>query len=214
MSHVERAAVARWTSAEETLYVPLLADPPLYERVVGLVGVLAEHLRQNVDDVPGLIAASERGTDLVAEVAPEQALPWVPLADALRAACAVRYRELLVRGQQQHRRARLAEAAEGGEPWVRVVDSGSAALPVVAPALVVHLPSGMAVRCTTEMDPETGGARFVSRPVRVRLPDGEVTGPLDEAGPARVASSVAERDAQVAQLQELIERLDSQGRVG
>ena len=209
----ERAAVAAWTSAEESLYGPLLADPPAYERVVGLVGTLVDHLRANIDDVPGLVAASERGAALVAEVAPEQALPWVPLDTALRAACALRYRELQVTRQQAERRRRLAEAAGAGETWVRLVDPGSIALPAVAPALVVHVASGMAIRCTIEMDPETGGARFVSLPVRVRLPDGDVIGPIDEAGAEQVAGSVAERDAQVARLQERIERLDSQGRV-
>jgi hypothetical protein len=209
----DRAVVAGWAAAEESLYGPLLSDPPAYERVVTLVGALVDHLRGTVDDVPALVDAGARGTELVAEVAPELALPWVPLEAALRAACAMRYRELLAAQQQDDRRKRLAEATATGATWVRVVDAGSVAAAPVAPALVVHLRSGMAVRCTTEMDPETGGALFVSRPVRLDLSTGEVTGPLPEAGPEGRATTLAQRDGDVAGLRATIERLDSQGRV-
>lgn len=209
-----RAVVAAWAAAEESLYGPLLSDPPAYERVVTLVGILVDHLRRTVSDVPGLVEVGARGIELVAEVAPELALPWVPLDAALQAACAMRYRELLAAQQREDRRTRLAEASATGATWVRVVDAGSVAAAAVAPALVVHLRSGMAVRCTTEMDPATGGARFVSRPVLVDLSTGDVTGPLPEAGPEGEASSMPERDADVRRLQEAIERLDSHGRVG
>jgi hypothetical protein len=208
------AVVAGWRGAEDSLYGPLLADPPAYEQVVALVGTLVDHLRASVDDVPGLVEASRRGVELVGEVAPEAALPWLPLEAVLRAACAMRYRELLVAREREDRRNRLAAAAADGATWVRIVDAASGAVAVVAPALVVHVASGMAVRCTTEMDPDTGGARFVSRPVVVDRTTGDVIGPLSGVGADRASPTVAGRDADVHQLQKLIERLDSEGRVG
>lgn len=211
----DRAVVAGWTAAEEALYGPLLADPQAYERVVALVGRLVEHLRVTVDDVPGLVAAGRRGAALAAEVDPEAALPWLPLVTVVGAACAIRHRELLVVEQQENRRAVLRDRVGSGARWVRIVDATSSVAPVVAPALLVHVPSGMGIRCTTEMDLETGGARFVASPVRVDLDQGDVIGPLDGVGGERSASTVADRDVQVVELQHAIEALDtSSGHVG
>lgn len=209
----DRAVVAGWSAAEQTLYGPLLADPPAYERVVALVGVLVNHLRATVDDLSGLLTASRRGADLVAEVEPEAALPWLPLEAAVRAACALRHRELLVVEQQEKCKQMLGEAVAAGEPWVRIVDVASTAVPAVAPALIVHVPSGRSIRCTTEMDLDTGGARFVSSPVTVDLRSGEVIGPLDGVGGERSAPTLPAREAQISELQRAIEALDTGGRV-
>ena len=210
----DEAVVAGWNAAEDTLYGPLLADPNLYEQVVALVGTMAAHLRENVHDVAGLVAASRRGVELVAEVSPEAALPWVPLEAALGAACAMRHRELRMAEQHGRRKRMLIEAAASGEPWVRIVDATSTAVAAVAPALIVHVASGRAIRCTTEMDPETGGARFVTSPVTVELDDGEVLGPLEGVGGERSAPTPAARQAQIEDLQRAIESLDTQGHVG
>lgn len=211
---VDRAAVASWNAAEDALYGPLLADPQGYERVVGLVGAVVTHLRATVESVADLVAASREGAALVAHVEPEGALPWLPLDAVVGAACAMRHRELLIAAQEEKGKQMLRDAAHRGEHWVRIVDATSSAAPAVAPALVVHVPSGMAVRCTTEMDPATGGARFVSSPVTVDLGNAQVIAPLEGVGGERSAPTVVERDAQVAALQQLIEALDRQGHVG
>jgi hypothetical protein len=202
---VDGAVVAAWARAEETLYAPLLADPQGYERVVQLVGALATHLRQNVGDVDGLVAASNRGAELVAEVTPEAMLPWVPFEVALQAACAIRYRELRMAADRANRLFLLADAARSGASWVRIVDPGSTVVARVAPALIVHVGSGVAIRCTTEMDPETGGAVFVSCPVTVDRTTGDVLGPATALGPARNAASPEAREADVSEWQRLIE---------
>jgi hypothetical protein len=210
----DRATVAGWTAAEDALYGPLLADPQGYERVVALVGAVVTHLRATVHDVADLVAASQQGPALVAELEPEGALPWLPLDSVVGAACAMRHRELLSIEQQEKRTQMLADARRSGDPWVRIVDATASVAPVVAPAVVVHVPSGMAIRCTTEMDVETGGARFVSSPVTLDLGRGDVIGPLDGVGGERWSTTVAGRDAQVAEIQRAIEALDSQRHVG
>lgn len=210
----DRTAVARWNAAEDALYGPLLSDPQGYERVVGLVGAVVTHLRATVESVAGLVEASREGAALVARVEPEGALPWLPLDAVVGAACAMRHRELLIVEQHEKGKQMLRDAAHRGEPWVRIVDATSSAAPAVAPALVVHVPSGMAIRCTTEMDPATGGARFVSSPVTVDLESAQVIGSLEGVGGERSAPSVVQRDAQVAAFQQSIEALDRQGHVG
>lgn len=210
----DRAVVASWSAAEDALYGPLLSDPQGYERVVALVGAVVAHLRATVGSVAGLVETSRQGAALVTRLAPEAALPWLPLDAVVGAACAMRHRELLIAEQQDKRRRMLGDAARDGEVWVRIVDATSSAAPAVAPALVVHVPSGMAIRCTTEMDPETGGPRFVSSPVTVDLENADVIGPLDGVGGQRSAPSVAQRDVQVTALQQSIEALDRQGHVG
>jgi len=198
------AAVAAWARAEETLYAPLLADPHGYERVVRLVGALTTYLRQNVDDLDALVAASGRGAELVAEVMPDAVLPWIPLEAAVHAACAIRHRELRMSLERANRASLLAEAARSGSAWVRIVDPSSTVAARVAPALVVHVDTGAAIRCTTEMDPETGGARFVSCPVIVDPVTGDVLA-ASPLGPPRSASSPEAREADVREWQRLIE---------
>jgi hypothetical protein len=208
---MDDAVVASWARAEETLYAPLLADPPGYERVVRLVGSLAAYLRQTVGDIGGLIVASNRAIELVSEVMPEAALPWMPLEAAVQAACAIRYRELRVTMERNNRADLLRDAARSGTPWVRIVDPGSRVAARVAPALLVHMGSGLAIRCTTEMDPETGGARFVSTPVTVDLVTGDVVAG-SSLGAGRSADSPDQRDADVLEWQRLME-VDSQRHV-
>lgn len=198
------AARAAWRHAEETLYAPLLSDPNGYERVVRLVGAVTAHLRQSVDDLDGLVAASNRGADLAVEVLPEAALPWIPLEAAVHAACAIRFREIRMATERANRASLLREATRSGEAWACIVDPGSTVAARVAPALVVHLASGIAIRCTTEMDPDTGGARFVSCPVVVDRVTGDVVAP-STLGPERAAASPEAREADIAAWQRLIE---------
>ncbi len=74
----------------------------------------------------------------------------------------------------------------------------------MAPALVVHVDTGVAIRCTTEMDPETGGARFVSSPVIVDRVTGDVLGE-STLGPPRAALTPEAREADVVDWQRLIQ---------
>ena len=206
----EAKAVARWATAEDTLYSSMMADPPTYERVVGLVGVLVDHLRAAVHDRPALVAASARQEALVAEVSPESVVSWIPAAMALDAACAVRNRELRAAAGQRKRATALADARHRGDTWVRLADDMPGMFGATAPVTLVHLASGAAIVCRTEMDPETGGALFIVEAALVDLDTGAVTGELSSVGPAHHATALAERDAHVNKLQGLLERLDSE----
>ncbi|MGI8751403.1 MAG: hypothetical protein ACR2MN_03670 [Acidimicrobiales bacterium] len=206
----EGVAAARWARAEYTLYGSLVADPPTYERVVGLVAILLDHLRATVADQAGLVAASERGTDLIAEVCPEALVPWVPAEPALSAACAVRSREVAAAAGRQKRVSALAAARASGHPWARIERVVAGMHPMVGPVTIVHLPTGTAVDATTAMDPETGAAVFTVRAVRVDPGTGDIVGDEGTLGPDRTAATVADRDAHVAQLQRHIERLDTE----
>lgn len=199
------AMIAGWSRAEENLYTPLLADPGTYERVVRVVGALADYLREHVFDVAELSAASSRGADLAREVLGEEVLPWMPLADAVGAACAIRYREVRVIEARAHRTRALQDAAASGQPWVRIVDPNSSVAARVAPALFVLVGTGMAISCTTDLDPDTGGVCFTATPVTVDPVSGDVMGPLDSIGPARSAASTDDREADVRELQHRIE---------
>jgi hypothetical protein len=198
------AAIASWARAEEALYGPLLSDPNGYERVVRLVGALTSYLRREVDDLDGLVAAANRGAGLVGEVMPEAAVPWIPVEAAVHAACAVRYRELRMLTERANRAALLGEAARTGVAWVRIVDPGSTVAARVAPVLLVHPGRGLGIRCTTEMDPESGGARFVSAAVVVDPVTGDVLAPAG-LGPERAAATPEAREADVLDWQRLIE---------
>lgn len=206
----EAVAAARWARAEDTLYASLVSDPDTYERVVGLVATLLDHLRVNVHDRAGLVAASERGADLIAEVSPESLVPWMAAEPALSAACAVRARELSAATERQKRASTLAQARRCGQSWARIERSSLGMGSMVGPVAMVHLRSATAVDSVTGMDPDTGLLVFSVRAVRVDPDTGDIVGDVASLGPHRTAATVAERDVHVAELQSLIERLDTE----
>lgn len=208
----EAAADARWARAENTLYASLVSEPHTYERVVGLVGILLDHLRADVHDRAALVAASERGTDLIGELSAESVVPWVPAEQALSAACAVRSRELSATADRQKRASTLAEASRAGLAWARIEPSVAGMGPMVAPVTWVHRPTGTAVVATTGMDPDTGALLFTVGAARVDPDTGDILAALPLA-PDRTTTTVLDRDAYVVELQRLIERLDSENRL-
>lgn len=204
----DAVTMARWKSAEDTLYASMVAEPQTFERVVGLTGVLVDHLRATVEDLPGLLAASGRGTELIAEISPESLVPWIPAEMALSAACALRNRELRAAAERSKRVSTLAQGRADGQTWVRLEAAVDGMHALLAPALIVHVATGAAIAVTTEMDPSTGGACFVVAGVTIDVDTGDVEGPLASLGPGREADTLAGRDIHTEEMKRLVERLD------
>ncbi|GAC1308480.1 MAG: hypothetical protein NVSMB16_04800 [Acidimicrobiales bacterium] len=203
----DAATVAAWQAAEDGLYASVMSDPVAYERVVGLVGVLVDHLRSTVSDRAGLIAASQRGAGLVVEVAPDAISPWVPPETALKAACAMRDRELRAAEHRKDRLDGIAAARGQGSPWVEL--PGRANPGTVAPVLHVHVATGAAIDAGVDIDLESGAGIFTLRPCVVDLVTGGLRAAPESLGGERIAPSVTDRDRHLDDLRSMIEHLDS-----
>jgi hypothetical protein len=123
---VPTLTAASWQQAEAQLYPAVTERPDLYQRIVLLVRRTVDRLREQGPSTSALLAAADRGAELVAEVADESRMSTAELDLELvaRAALAMRYRE--VRGEQSLlRRLRLiADARRAGRSWVVTEEAG------------------------------------------------------------------------------------------
>jgi hypothetical protein len=128
---VPASVLRSWDEAEARLFPLVMAQPELYEQALGAVQRLLERLRETCQDLPALLAAHERGGDLLvgAEV------PGVRPALIAAAACATRYRELVALMAARGRLEALARARAQGLSWTVVEESGQ---PERAPYLPYH----------------------------------------------------------------------------
>jgi hypothetical protein len=189
-----------WEQAEARLYPAVLERPDLYQRIVRLVRATADHLRLLGPGTSALVAAAERGPELVAAVVDETGVPVSELdLDLLaRAALALRYREL--RGEQTVRRRlrRVAAARAAGDAWLVVEETGDAAGDPFLPytRLEVSTATGRGLLVTASPDDEYRHVVHEVRRVRVDLGTGEVA---DDGGPDVTAHpDAAARDAAAA----------------
>jgi hypothetical protein len=171
---VPRSVLRSWDEAEARLFPTVMARPDLYQQSVITIQRLLGRLRENCPDLPALLAAHERGGDLVAEQ-----LAAADLADVLdagiqtdlvaAAACAMRYRELVASLAAEGRLAALARARGRDESWTVVEETGSEDRAPFIPyqRIEVEVASGRAVIISIEPD-ET-----LSRAVR-RLDRGQI----------------------------------------
>jgi len=126
-AQVPPSVLRSWDQAEARLFPLVMAQPEVYEQALGLVRQLLERLRETCLDLPALLAAHERGADLVADVsAAEAAGGFGARAEVIAAAaCAMRYRELVALITAQRRVAALDQARVAGLAWTVVEESGS-----------------------------------------------------------------------------------------
>jgi hypothetical protein len=124
---VPSSVLRSWDQAEAKLFPLVMAQPEVYELALGLVRRLLERLRETCPDLPALLAASERGGDLVADLADGQAaaVPGVRNEVIAAAACAMRYRELVALITVRRRLAALDRARGEGLAWTVVEESGT-----------------------------------------------------------------------------------------
>jgi hypothetical protein len=121
---VPRAVLRSWDEAEARLFPTIMARPDVYQQAVSLIQQLLGRLRETCLDLPSLLAAHERGGDLVDELA-EGADAGIQPGLVAAAACAMRYRELVASLAAQGRLAALTRARDQGESWAVVAETGS-----------------------------------------------------------------------------------------
>jgi hypothetical protein len=121
---VPSSVLRSWDEAEARLFPLIMAQPEVYELALNLVRQLVERLRETCPELPDLLAAHERGADLVADVSPAGVRGVRPEVLAA-AACAMRYRELVALITARQRLAALDRARAEGLTWAVVEESGS-----------------------------------------------------------------------------------------
>jgi len=119
------AVLRSWDEAEARLFPLVMAQPELYQQALGAIQQLLGWLRETCRDLPALLAAHERGGDLL-DGAGVPAVPGVRPGLIAAAACATRYRELMAELAATARLAALARAREQGLSWAVVEESGQA----------------------------------------------------------------------------------------
>jgi len=117
---VPPSVLRSWDEAEARLFPLVMAQPELYQEALGAIQRLLGQLRETCQDLPGLLAAHERGGDLLAGAE----VPGVRPALIAAAACATRYRELVAQLVAAGRLEALARARAQGLSWTVVEESG------------------------------------------------------------------------------------------
>ncbi len=168
---VPPSVLRSWDEAEARLFPLVMAQPELYEQALGLVRQLAERLRETCPDLPALLAAHERGGDLIADL-PGEAAPGVPGVRpglVAAAACAMRYRELVALMAARGRLAALTRAREEGLSWAVVEESGPADRAPYVPYQRVEAEVGSGRAVVVSIGPDETLSRAV-----YRLDEGQV----------------------------------------
>jgi hypothetical protein len=124
-ANVPPPVLRSWDEAEARLFPLVMAQPDLYMQALGVIQRLVERMRETCPDLSALLAAHERGGDLVADLVSEPVAEVGPGLIAA-AACAMRYRELVALLAARSRLTALARAREQGLSWTVVEESGLA----------------------------------------------------------------------------------------
>lgn len=191
-----RAVLRSWDEAEARLFPTIMARPDVYQQAVSLIQQLLGRLRETCLDLPSLLAAHERGGDLVDELA-EGADAGIQPGLVAAAACAMRYRELVASLAAQGRLAALARARDQGQSWTVVAETGSEdRAPFVPYQRIEAEPgSGRAVVISIEPDETLSRALY-------RLDQGQIDLATGGLRVGEAIGSYLDRDAFAAALRE------------
>jgi hypothetical protein len=178
---IPSAVLRSWDEAEARLFPLVMARPDLYQQSVGMIQRLLGRMRETCPDLPTLLAAHERGGDLVAGDLASGLAAGIRPDYVAAAACAMRYRELVASLAAHGRLAALARARGQGLSWVVVAETGSPDRAPYVPyqRIEAEVASGRAVIVSIEPDETLSGAVH-------RLDEGWidlVTGSLRIGGP-------------------------------
>jgi hypothetical protein len=165
------AVLRSWDEAEARLFPLVMAQPELYEQALGVVRQLIARLRETCPDLPALLAAHERGGDLIADLDDEAAAGVAGIRPALiaAAACAMRYREIVALMAAQGRLVALDLARARGLSWAVVEESGQADRAPYIPYQRVEAEVGSGRAVVVSIGPDETLSRAV-----YRLDEGQV----------------------------------------
>ena len=159
---VPRAVLRSWDEAEARLFPTIMARPDLYQQSVSLIQRLLGRLRETCFDLPSLLAAHERGGDLVDELA-EGAAAGIQPDLVAAAACAMRYRELVASLAAEGRLAALARARDQGQSWAVVQETGSEDRAPFVPYQRIEAEAGTGRAVIISIEPDETLSRAVYR---------------------------------------------------
>jgi hypothetical protein len=197
-----RAVLRSWDEAEARLFPTIMARPDVYQQAVSLIQQLLGRLRETCLDLPSLLAAHERGGDLVDELA-EGADTGIQPGLVAAAACAMRYRELVASLAAQGRLAALTRARDQGESWAVVAETGSEDRAPFLPYQRIEAEPGTGRAVIISIEPDETLSRALYRLDRGQID--RATGGL-QVGEA--IGSYLDRDAFAAALREVRPKVD------
>ena len=168
---VPPSVLRSWDEAEARLFPLVMAQPELYQQALGMVRQVIARLRETCPDLPALLAAHERGGDLVADLDDDTAaaVPGIRPALIASAACAMRYREIVALTAAQGRLAALARARAQGLSWAVLEESGQADRAPYVPYQRVEAEVGSGRAVVVSIGPDETLSRAV-----YRLEEGQV----------------------------------------
>jgi hypothetical protein len=199
---VPRAVLRSWDEAEARLFPTIMARPDVYQRSVALIQRLLGRLRETCLDLPSLLAAHERGGDLVDELA-EGADAGLQPGLVAAAACAMRYRELVASLAAQSRVAALARARDQGQSWTVVTEDGSEDRAPFVPYQRIEAEPGTGRAVIISIEPDETLSRAV-----YRLDRGQVDLATGGLRVGEAIGSYLDRDAFAAALREARPKVD------
>ena len=156
---VPPAVLRSWDEAEARLLPLVRAQPVLYQQALGAIQRLLGRLRETCQDLPALLAAHERGGDLLAG----DEVPGVRPGLIAAAACATRYRELVAELAAAGRLEALARARAQGVPWTVVEENGQPERAPYVPYHRVEAESGTGRAIIVSIGPDETLSRAVYR---------------------------------------------------
>jgi hypothetical protein len=199
---VPRAVLRSWDEAEARLFPTIMARPDVYQHSVTLIQQLLGRLRETCLDLPSLLAAHERGGDLIDELA-EGADAGLQPGLVAAAACAMRYRELVASLAAQGRVAALARARDQGQSWTVVAEDGSEDRAPFVPYQRIEAEPGTGQAVIISIEPDETLSRAV-----YRLDRGQVDLATGGLRVGEAIGSYLDRDAFAAALRESRPKLD------
>jgi hypothetical protein len=153
------AVLRSWDEAEARLFPLVMAQPELYQQALGAIQQLLGWLRETCQDLPALLAAHERGGDLLAG----DEVPGVRPGLIAAAACATRYRELVAELAAAGRLEALDRARAQGVPWTVVEENGQPERAPYVPYHRVEAESGTGRAIIVSIGPDETLSRAVYR---------------------------------------------------